>query len=53
MRQHVTSIQSEVGGSIRANKVQFIKAGTLPELGFAVLQKPILESYRIAKQKKT
>jgi hypothetical protein len=57
MRQHLTSVHPESvsnhAGLIRANKVQFEKAGTLPELGFAILRKPFLEAYRIAKQKKT
>jgi hypothetical protein len=40
--------------SFRAKKVQFERSGTLPELGFAFSQKPILDAfckvdYRVAK----
>jgi hypothetical protein len=47
MRQHLTSVHpesvSKVEGLIRANKFQFEKSGTFPELGFAIYKSSFLK----------
>ena len=61
LKEHLTSVYpanaSDSVDIFREKKARFEKAGTLPKLGFAPIQKPCFEAsykvaYRIAKQKK-